>query len=203
MRRSSVVVVTLLCAMYFVAYVDRVNISMAAGVFGPELKLSNTEVGFAISAFGWTYLIFQILGAWLGDQWGARRTLTVCGIIVGVATISIGLAGGLGAIVAARILLGLGEGALFPVATRALSQWVSLERRGWAQGATHAAARLGNALTPPIIAVLITLSSWRGSFFVVGVFMIAWAAIWFGYFRDRDSNTQAATAHAARNLPWS
>ncbi len=65
-------------------------------------------------------------------------------------------------------MLGVGEGATFPVATRAMQAWTAPGRRGFAQGITHAFARLGNAMTPPIVAWLIGLVTWRGSFVPLG-----------------------------------
>ena len=195
----------LLCTMYFIAYIDRVNIGMASTVFGPEFGLSKTQLGVAISAFGWSYLVFQILGGWLGDTIGARRTLTACGIIVGLATISIGFANGLLAIIVARVLLGLGEGAMFPVASRAIAQSLPRELHGRAQGVTHACARVANAATPTLIAGLMAWSSWRGSFFVVGAASVAWAVIWAVFYRDRPASSVAATdapVGARAVVPW-
>ena len=77
------------------------------------------------------------------------------------ATVLMGLTNSLGGMLLGRILLGIGVSAL-PVATRAMSNWTVPEKRGFAQGITHAFARLGNAITPPIVAWLIALVTWRG-----------------------------------------
>ena len=69
-------------------------------------------------------------------------------------------------LIAVRFVLGFGEGAAFPTATRAMATWMPRERWGFAQGITHSAARLGNALTPPLVALIVSYLSWRGSFFV-------------------------------------
>ena len=63
-------VLGLVCVMYFITYVDRVNISTAASEIQSELRLSNTELGLAFSAFAYPYLIFQIAGGWVGDRFG-------------------------------------------------------------------------------------------------------------------------------------
>ena len=68
-----------------------------------------------------------------------------------------------------RLVLGIGEGATFPTATRAMSVWTPERKWGFAQGITHSFARIGNALTPPLIALLVTLVSWRGSFVVLAL----------------------------------
>src|SRR6202044_1903400 len=149
-RKASARVLFLLCAMYFITYIDRVNVSTASSQFGTELNLSHTQIGFVFSAFAYPYLIFQVIGGWVGDRFGPRRTLTVCSIIWAGGTGLSGLSTGLVSLVAARVLLGLGEGATFPTATRAMSNWTAVKRRGFAQGMTHAFSRIGNAITPPI-----------------------------------------------------
>ena len=60
------IVLVLLCLMYFITYIDRVNVSTAASAFKQEFGLSNTQVGFVFSAFAYPYLVFQIIGGWLG-----------------------------------------------------------------------------------------------------------------------------------------
>src|SRR5579872_513042 len=77
------IVLGLLCVMYLITYVDRVNISTAADSIKRELSLSNTQLGFLQSAFGYPYLLFQIFGGWIGDRFGPRRTLFLCGLIWG------------------------------------------------------------------------------------------------------------------------
>ena len=176
-------VLGLLCAMYFINYIVRVNVSTAAAVFQPELHLTNTQVGLIFSAFAYPYLAFQVAGGWVADKFGARKALTVFAIIWSLATVLMGLANSLSGLILGRVLLGIGVSAL-PVATRAMSNWMPAEKRGFAQGITHASARLGNAFTPPLIAWLIVLVSWRGSFVVVGVLSFVWALAWGLYFRD-------------------
>src|SRR5437667_12890133 len=127
------VVLGLLCVMYLITYVDRVNIATAAPEIRRELSLSNTRLGLVLSAFGYPYLLFQVFGGWVGDRFGPRLTLFVCGVIWASATILTGFAGGLATLFLVRILLGIGEGATFPVATRAMQAWTPVERRGFAQ----------------------------------------------------------------------
>src|SRR6201986_3683706 len=137
-RRATTRVLLLLCAMYFITYIDRVNVSTAASAFGAELGLNHTEVGFVFSAFAYPYLIFQVIGGWVGDRFGPRRTLTICSLIWAAATILTGLSTGLVTMLIARVLLGRGDDATFPTATRAMSNWTAANRRGFAQGVTHA-----------------------------------------------------------------
>jgi MFS family permease len=172
---STNVVLMMVCLMYGLTYIDRINVNTAGPVFQKDLHLSTVELGWVFSAFGWAYLALQVWGGWLSDRFGARLTLTVCGVLWAGATILTGLVGSLTALILCRVLLGLGEGATFPTATRALADWMPAEKRGFAQGITHAFARLGNFFTPGLVAWLIKIGSWRVSFIVLGV-------VWCGGF---------------------
>jgi MFS family permease len=207
-------VLLLLCLMYLILYIDRVNISTAAPLIGADLKLSNTDLGLAFSAFAYPYAFFQLVGGWLGDRFGARATLAICGLIVCAATAATGFVGGLASLFAARLALGIGEGATFPTATRAMAVWLPADRWGFAQGITHSFARIGNALTPPLIATLVGVTTWRGSFFVLGVVSFVWVLVWTWFFRDDParhpavSPAELATITAqdrrpkAASVPW-
>ncbi|POR43629.1 MFS transporter [Methylobacterium sp. V23] len=208
-------VLFLLCLMYFVTYLDRVNIATAGGEIMKDLGMSNTQFGLILSAFAYPYAIFQVIGGSVGDKFGARRTLLVCGLIWASATILTGLVGGLVSLFLARVLLGFGEGATFPTATRAMQNWTAPGKRGFAQGITHAFARLGNAVAPPIVAVLIYHVGWRIGFVVLGVASFAWVVVWYLYFRDDPKDHPAITPEelavlpeprkvgAKQNIPWS
>ena len=194
-------VLLLLCVMYFLTYIDRVNVSTAASAFGKDLGFSNFQVGLVFSLFAYPYLVFQVVGGWFADRFGPRWTLTVCGIVWAVATILTGLATGIASMVVARLLLGLGEGATFPVATRAMADWLPGGKAGFAQGITHASARLGNAITPPLIVALMIAFTWRGSFFIVGGISLVWAFIWGWYYRDDPREHRSVTAAEVNDLP--
>ncbi len=195
------IVLLLICVMYGITYVDRVNVSTAAAVFKQDLHLSNTQVGLVFSAFAYPYLVFQIIGGWVSDRFGARRALTISAIIWGAATLLTGLVSTLAAMLAARVLLGFGEGATFPTATRAMSDWMPEDKRGFSQGITHSSARLGNALTPPLVAWLIALFTWRGSFIILGIISLGWAIIWAFYFRDDPRAHRGITPQELNGIP--
>jgi sugar phosphate permease len=117
------IVLLLLCLMYLLTYIDRVNVSTASNLFEKELGLNKTEVGFIFSVFAYPYLIFQIIGGYLGDRFGPRKVLTICSLIWAVATMLTGVVNGFVSMVIARLLLGFGEGATFPTATSAMANW--------------------------------------------------------------------------------
>jgi MFS transporter, ACS family, glucarate transporter len=174
----------LLVVMHFILFVDRVNLAAAAGVMQKDLGLSNIARGLAFSAFNYAYAPFQLIGGWFADRFGARRTLTVCGLVWSTTTNLTGAVTGLASLFAVRLVLGMGEGAALPAATRALSRWTSLASRGTAVGVTHAAGRLGAGAAAPIVAVLITWFSWRFSFVALGIVSAFWAAVWWWSFHE-------------------
>jgi MFS family permease len=192
--KATTVVLVMLCLMYFITYLDRVNVSTAAAGFGKEFNLSKTQIGLVFSAFAYPYLVFQIIGGWVSDRYGARRTLIWCGTIWAVATIITGFAGGLVSLLLARLLLGLGEGATFPAATSAMGRWVSKENRGFAQGITHAFSRIGNAVAPAAVVATMAAYGWREAFYVCG------ARAWPGSSSGRwySPNTRRSTRASRR-----
>jgi len=201
--KATNVVLGLLCLMYFLSYVDRVNIStvVASPQFLKEVPLTKTETGLIFSAFAYPYLLFQISGGWVADKFGPRAALTICGVIWAGATIMTGLVQGMAMIFVARVILGFGEGATFPTATRAMSYWTPKSRRGFAQGITHAFSRLGNSVTPALVAILITTISWRASFIIVGIVSLFWALAWSVYFRNDPRQHKDVTGEEITALP--
>ena len=75
-----------------------------------------------------------------------------------------------------------------------MATWLPASRWGFAQGVTHSASRIGNALTPPLIAWLIMVVSWRGSFVVLGAASLIWMAVWVWFFRDDPRTHPRVTA---------
>ena len=200
--------------MYFILFVDRVNIATAAPVIAADLKLGNTELGLVFSAFAFPYALFQLIGGWIGDRFGAWLVLTACLIMVALSTALTGAAGGLASLFAIRLAVGFGEGAAFPTATRAMASWTPAGSWGFAQGIVHAAARIGNAVTPPLVTALLAFGSWRAVFVILGVASLVWPAIWMWFFRDDPREHPAITAEqlatlptratggSSRNVPW-
>ncbi len=200
-NQTSRLVLFTICLMYLIFYVDRVNISTAAPIIQKDLGLTATQLGIAFSAFAYPYAFFQIAGGWLGDRMGPRITLFLCAVLVAVSTAWTGMVGGLASLFMSRLVLGIGEGPAFPTATRALSNWMRPDQRGFAQGITHAFSRFGNAATPPLIAAIIVAFSWRDSFYILGGLSLAWAVLWLIYFRDDPRKHPGITPQDLEGLP--
>jgi len=98
-----------------------------------------------------------------------------------------------------RFLFGMGEAGAFPIATRSLSRWMLPSERGFAQGVTHAGSRLGGALTPALVVLLIARYGWRAPFLCFGIVGAIWAALWYWYYRDAPGQHKSVNA-AERDL---
>ena len=195
------VVLALLCILYLILFMDRVNIATAAPLIKGDLRLSNTQLGLAFSAFAIPYAVFQLIGGWIGDKFGPRMTLSVCCAMVGASTMLTGAAGGFVSLFALRLALGFAEGAAFPTATRAMSTWMPARDWGFAQGITHSFARIGNAVTPPLMATLLLFVSWRRSFVIFGLASLGWLLVWAWYFRNNPRQHPAITEADLVGLP--
>jgi MFS family permease len=99
----------LLVLMHLVLFLDRLNLAAAASVMQKDLGLSNIALGVAFSAFNYSYAPFQMVGGWFADRFGARRTLTVCGLWWSLTTIATAAVTGLASLFTVRFVLGMGE----------------------------------------------------------------------------------------------
>jgi MFS family permease len=182
--RATHLVLGLACAIYFITYMDRVNLATAAHYVAEEFHLSKTQLGLVFSAYSYPYAALQPFGGMLADRFGARLTFGVFGSLFAAATVLTGLISGFAPLLAVRALVGLGEGPSLAVATRAIADWLPASQWSFAQGLTHAFSRVANAATAPMVAGLIVLSGWRGAFVAVGAITILWVALWVWYYRD-------------------
>ena len=182
-----------MCLLYFIAYIDRVNMSVAAPLIKEEMGLTNIQLGMVFSAFAYPYAVMQILGGWLADRYGPRKILIVLSLLWGGATLLTGFVGSLASLLVLRLALGLGEGGAFPTATRAFTSWMPISQRGFAQGITHSFSRLGGAVTPPLVIAIIAIAGWRESFVVLGAVSLAWTVLYFFTFRDTPQEHSRVT----------
>jgi len=178
------IVLGLTVVVYMITYMDRVVISAAVPVIQKEFGFSLLTMSYIISSFRWGYALFQIPGGWFGDRFGPRRALTLIVAWWSVFTSATAFAWSATSMILIRFLFGVGEAGAFPIATRSLSRWILPAERGFAQGITHAGSRLGAAMTPALVVLIIAAYGWRAAFICFGSLGLIWSAVWHWYYRD-------------------
>ncbi|HYT65564.1 MAG TPA: MFS transporter [Vicinamibacterales bacterium] len=184
-----------------VMYIDRIAISQAAPAISADLGLSKIQLGWALSAFGWAYAVFEIPGGWLGDRIGPRRVLVRIVLWWSIFTAATGWAWNATSLVVTRALFGAGEAGCFPNLTRVLTIWLPHGERERAQGFLWFAARWSGAFTPILVALVLDYVTWRGAFELFGVLGIVWAIIFYRWYRDDPRAHPGVNAAEAALLP--
>jgi MFS transporter, ACS family, glucarate transporter len=192
-------VLWLTVAAYMITYIDRVVISAAVPSIQEEFGFSLVTMGWILGAYQLSYALFQIPGGWLGDRFGPRRALPAIVTWWSAFTAATALTWSATSMIVCRFLFGMGEAGAFPIATRSLSRWMLPSERGFAQGITHAGSRLGGALTPIVVVVLIAQYGWRAPFYIFAVVGLIWAAVWYWFYRDSPTEHRMVNA-AEREL---
>ena len=202
-------------ALSVITYLDRVAIASAATAIRSELGLSAVQMGWVFSAFTFAYAAFEIPSGWWGDVVGPRRVLARIVTWWSGFTMATGLAWNFVSLITARLMFGVGEAGAFPNISRAFARWFPAREKGHAHGVVFMGTRLGGALAPPLIVMLMSIVGWRGAFFICGLFGVAWCAIWLRWFRDDPSEHPGVNAEelsiiregleprAQVRLPWS
>ncbi len=192
-RKMPWVIVGTISLLYFITYVDRVNISFAAPSITKDLNLSPTQMGHVFSAFSLPYALLQVPGGWLGDKIGGRKALAVMAVLWSAMTMLTAVPFELVGLVLARMGLGLAEGGAFPTASRTMAGFIPAKHRGLAQGLPHTAARLGGAVSPAIVVTLTVLYGWRAMFVILGFASLMWVGLWLAVNRMRPSDAVPTT----------
>src|SRR5262245_15851192 len=178
-QRSFAPLLILLGLAILINYVDRGNLSIAAPVIKNELQLSATQLGVLFSAFFYTYTALQFVIGGIVDRLGASRVLSAGLLIWSVATISMGFAGGFAALLALRLLLGIGESVAFPCTSKVIAQNIPPESRGLANGVVTAGLKLGPAVAAFGAGMLIAKYGWRPVFWGLGIASLLWLPSWW------------------------
>jgi MFS transporter, ACS family, glucarate transporter len=172
-----------------VAFLDRVNISIAGSSIAEEFRLSDIQLGYIFSAFLLGYAIFQTPGGRVADRFGPRRVIALAVIWWGVFTaltgsLPAGIAASLLLLILIRFLLGAGEAILYPASNQFVSHWIPSQERGIANGWIFAGVGIGAGLTPPLIASIMLHHGWRAPFWICAAIGIMVGAVWFAIARD-------------------
>ena len=152
---------------------------MLAPYLKREFAWSNSDFALLVIAFRAAYAIFQPVSGRVLDRLGTKRGLSLAVLWYSAVAVATSLATGLGSFAAFRFLLGAGEAANWPGATKAVSEWFPKGERGLAVAIFDSGSAVGGAIAPVMVIWLYTVSgSWRPAFVVTGVLGIAWLVLW-------------------------
>lgn len=171
-------------ALSVITYIDRVCIAASAPAIRAELGLTTVQMGWVFSAFTFAYAAFEIPSGWMGDELGPRKTLMRIVLWWSAFTTASGLAWNFVSLLGARLLFGVGEAGAYPNISRSFSRWFPITERGAAHGAVFMSSRLGAAVAPPLVILIISFAGWRASFWIFGSLGVVWSIFWWRWFRD-------------------
>jgi len=176
--RAGFQLATLLALAIFINFVDRGNLATAAPVLATELHFSATQIGILLSSFYWTYAVSQLGAGWLAERYPVQRVIAAGFTLWCVATIFTGLASTFAALLALRLLLGLGESVAFPCSSKMLAQNVSIDRRGRSNALIAIGLSLGPAFGTYIGGKILAHYGWRALFLSLGALSLLWLVPW-------------------------
>ena len=179
LRRNTVIVLSFIAA--FLCYVDRVNISVAAVVMQERFSWNTATKGVVLSSFFIGYLLFQIPSGWLANRWGGKPVLGFAVLWWSMCTLLTPLSAGLSfaTLIATRIAMGCGEGAMFPSAYGLFKEWVPAAERSRAVALLLSGVPLGTLFALSTTGWLITRYSWPSAFYAFGATGLLWVLAWF------------------------
>ena len=182
-----------------VAYLDRVNISIAGSSLAAAYHLTNVQLGWVFSSFLAGYALFQTPGGRLADRIGPRRVLAGGVIWWGIftaltAAVPAGIKGALFLFVSIRFLLGAGEAVVYPASNQFVARWIPTQERGIANGWIFAGVGAGAGLSPPLITYLMLHYGWKSSFWVCAAIGLIAGLVWFIVARDTPAEHPRVSA---------
>ena len=207
LRRVTVRLVPLLMVLYFVNYLDRINLGIAKAEISADLQLSATMFGLASGIFFIGYVLVEVPSNLALHRFGARRWLARIAVSWGVVAVAIGFAPNAATLLVLRFLLGVAEAGLFPGVVFYLSQWFPAAYRARVVGLFMLAVPLASAVGTPLAAWLIQaghgtfgLDGWRFMMICVGAPAIALGVICWFYLTDRPAQAHWLPADERRWL---
>ena len=170
-------------------YVDRQTLSVLAPYLKSEYTWTNTDFALIVIAFRVAYSIGQtVAGRWL-DRVGTRQGLSVAVLWYSCAAMLTSLAVGLKSFAACRFLLGAGEAANWPGATKAVSEWFPRRESGWAVALFDSGSSVGAAIAPLLVLWLFrTFGTWRPVFVLTGALGFIWLLLFRRLYHPPESH---------------
>jgi MFS family permease len=175
---ASTTVAILLCLALLVNYIDRGSMSTAAPLLQTQFGLRSDQMGWVLSAFFWTYVMFQPISGALADRFGAERVLASGLALWSIATVMTGLSSGLLGLIVFRLVMGASESVFYPSALSVLATRVPDRYRSRATGTMQFGSYVGPALGTLAGGWVMKLYGWRVMFMGLGVLSLLWLVPW-------------------------
>jgi len=156
---------------------------VSAKPIAAEFGLSPVEMGYLFSSFLWLYVICLIPMGMIVDRVGTRMVNAAGIALWSLATVSTGLAPGYGALIASRLVMGMGESTSYPAGNRVIREWMPASERGLSMSVFNSGAYFGPAIGSILIGALVAAAGWRMAFYVCGGIGFVWLALWLLRYR--------------------
>ncbi len=168
----------LLFASTVINYIDRQTLSVLAPYLKSDYRWSNEDFALIVISFRVAYAVGQTLSGRLIDRLGTRRGLTFSVTWYSIVAVLTAAASGLRSFCFFRFLLGAGESANWPGATKAVAEWFPKKERGWAVALFDSGSSVGGAIAPVLVVWLYLRYGWRPAFVIVGLLGFLWLFVW-------------------------
>ncbi|WP_437932320.1 MFS transporter [Sorangium sp. So ce291] len=203
MRKMRWVVLLLCFLAVAINYIDRANLAVAAPQIEKALGIGPAQMGLIMSGFFWTYALMQMPFGWFIDRVGGRIALPIAVGWWSLFTVATAGASSVASMFGCRLLLGAGEAGAYPACAKLVSQWFKPRERALATGIFDSGARVGSALSIPLVALIIDTFGWRAAFIITGLLGAVWILGWVVIYRSPshgDMTGPADVDHAAPAL---
>jgi len=168
----------LLFASTVINYVDRQTLSLLSPFLKQLYHWTNSDYANLLIGFRVAYSIGQSVCGRLIDRVGTRRGLTLSVLWYSIVSMATSLAGGFYSFATFRFLLGAGESANWPGATKAVSEWFPKRERALATALFDSGSSIGGAVAPFIVFTIYKHWGWRPAFAIPGMLGFIWLLIW-------------------------
>ena len=180
-------IAALLFASTTINYIDRQTLSVLAPYLKRDFEWTNSDFALVVIAFRAAYTIFQLVSGRLLDRFGTKRGLSMAVLWYSVVAMATSAATGLRSFAAFRFMLGAGEAANWPGATKAVSEWFPESERGMAVAIFDSGSAVGGAVAPVMVIWLYaSFGSWRPAFVITGLLGLAWLLVWRLVYRSPE-----------------
>nr|WP_280863917.1 MDR family MFS transporter [Falsiroseomonas frigidaquae] len=150
----------------FMQNLDSSVVATALPSMARDLGRDPVHLSVAITSYLVALCVFIPVSGWVADRFGPRRVFMWAILVFTGASALVGLSQGLGTLVAARVLQGLGGAMMVPVGRLLLLRRVSKEELLTAMTWLTMPALLGPVFGPPIGGLLTDAVSWRAVFWI-------------------------------------